>query len=263
MIPLVRWKKQLQLSIGLSVAAVIFVSNPLAQAASAPQAPDTRSGVQVFASADEFSPVIEHNPAGNPLAPIAEMTAAGGMKWFMVKTKNGNVGWIKANDAAEVKKIDEHFRTMPRELRSVAPEAGAATSVSSRPGSGSITIPVKIYGPQVLVPVSFQNGSSTAAGYLVLDTGAMQTMISKRMARDLRLLSVDSQVRTGIGGSMVADVGVVDVVRVGNAGLRNMRVTIHDLPFGSEGLLGFDFLGRFHMSIDSDKQEMVLTPRKQ
>jgi hypothetical protein len=257
-----RWKKQVELLLSVASAALMFVSVPFAGAASNPPAPDNRAGVQVFASADESSLVIEVSPAGSPLSPIAEMSGAGGAKWFMVKTKSGNVGWIKADNAAEVKKIDNHFRALPRNTLS-APAASGTTSVSSTTATGSITIPVKIHGPQVLVPVSFHNGSSTAAGHLVLDTGAMQTMISKRMARDLRLLSIDSQVRTGIGGSMVADVGVVDVVRVGNAGLRNMRVTIHDLPFGSEGLLGFDFLGRFHMSIDSDKQEMVLTPRKQ
>jgi hypothetical protein len=254
------WKKHGNLSLAFALSIMLLATFLLTTGAA--QAAENRSGIQVFASADESSPVVEVSPAGDPLSPIAEMTGAGGAKWFMVKTRIGNVGWIKAANAAEVKKIDNHFRTLPRDIGSAAPGAGAATSVSSTPTAGSITIPVKIYGPQVLVPVRFQHGSSTAAGYLVLDTGAMQTMISKRMARDLRLLSIDSQVRTGIGGSMVADVGVVDVVSVGNAGVRNMRVTIHDLPSNSEGLLGFDFLGRFQMSIDSDKQEMVLTPRK-
>jgi hypothetical protein len=43
-----------------------------------------------------------------------------------------------------------------------------------------------------------------------------------------------------------------------------MQVSIHDriMELGYEGLLGFDFLGRFQMSVDSDKQVLVLTPRK-
>jgi hypothetical protein len=145
----------------------------------------------------------------------------------------------------------------------VGPLVSGADQASTMPAAGAITIPVKIYGRQVLVPVNFQSGSSAAAAYLVLDTGAMQTMISKRMARDLRLRSIASQAHSGISGSMVADAAVVDVVKVGSVGLRNMPVTIHDLPsgFGSEGLLGFDFLGRFQMSIDSEKQVLVLTPR--
>ena len=39
--------------------------------------------------------------------------------------------------------------------------------------------------------------------------------------------------------------------------------SIHDdsAAFGGEGLLGFDFLRRFQMSLDTDKKVMVLTPR--
>ena len=252
------WKPPMKLSLVAVFVALCFLSMGRLEGASGPP-----TGVPIFASPDESSVVIELNPAGNSLTPIAEMTGAGGLKWFMVKTKTGNVGWIKADTTAEVKKIDEHFRTLPKDAASVTPVSGTAVSISTAPVTGAIKIPVKIRGPQVLVPVHFQNGSSTAVAHLILDTGAMQTMVSKRTARDLRLLSTDSQVRIGISGSMVADVGVVELVRVGSADVRNMRVTIHDLPFGSEGLLGFDFLGRFQMSIDSEKQEMTLTPRKQ
>lgn len=257
------WKLPMKPSLIVLLVAASFFSIGRLDGASGPQAPELRPGVPIFASADESSVVIELNPAGNSLTPIAEMTGAGGSKWFMVKTKAGNIGWIKADTTGDVKKIDDHFRTLPRDTVSFTPASGTAASISTTPAAGAIKIPVKIHGPQVLVPVNFQNGNSTAAGYLILDTGAMQTMVSKRMARDLRLLSTDSQVRIGISGSMVADVGVVELVKVGSASLKNMRVTIHDLPSGSEGLLGFDFLGRFQMSIDSEKQEMTLTPRKQ
>jgi len=36
----------------------------------------------------------------------------------------------------------------------------------------------------------------------------------------------------------------------------------HTSTPNDEGLLGFDFLGLFHVSLDPEKQEMVLTPRK-
>ena len=256
-------KLSMKLSLIVLLVAASFSSVGRLDGASGPQKPELRPAVPIFASADESSVVIELNPAGNSLAPIAEMTGAGGSKWFMVKTKAGNVGWIKADTTAEVKKIDDHFRALPRDTVSVTPASGTAPSNSTTAVAGAMKIPVKIHGAQVLVPVNFQNGSSTAGGYLILDTGAMQTMVSKRMARDLRLLSSDSQIRIGISGSMVADVGVVELVQVGSASVKNMRVTIHDLPSGSQGLLGYDFLGRFQMSIDSEKQEMTLSPRKQ
>jgi hypothetical protein len=257
-------KKPWKLVLRVAVIAMmgLFGLAPHANAASSPQVLAPSGAVQVFTSADDASPVIEAVSDGKSLSPIAEMTGAGGLKWFMVRTKNGNVGWIKASDNAGAAKIDEHFRTLPKDAVSITATT-AAPSSSTTHATGAISIPVKIYGPQVFVPVHFQNGSSRAAVYLLLDTGASQTMISKRVATELRLFSVDSQMRSGTTGSMVADVGVVDVVRVGSVGLSSMRVTIHDLPaaFRSEGLLGFDFLGRFQMSIDSDKQVLVLTPR--
>jgi len=62
----------------------------------------------------------------------------------------------------------------------------------------------------------------------------------------------------------LVDVGRVDSIKVGDAEAQNMRVSIHDFTLDSsyEGLLGFDFLGRYQMSVDTEKQLMVLTPRK-
>ena len=47
------------------------------------------------------------------------------------------------------------------------------------------------------------------------------------------------------------DVGLVEAIRVGRAEIKNMQVSIHDriMELGYEGLLGFDFLGRFQMSV--------------
>ena len=259
-------KRPLGLLLKLAVFVMIgfFGFSVHTNAASTQAATAQSTAVQVFASADESSPVVESASDGKSLSPIAEMTGAGGLKWFMVKTKNGNVGWIKAGDTAGAAKIDEHFRALPKDPMLIGPVGSAPDQGSTTTASGGVTVPVKMHGGHVFVPVSFQSGSSTAVAYLVLDTGAGQTMISKRIARDLRLFSIDSQMRAGTTGTMVADVGIVDVIRVGNAGLRNMRVTIHDLPapIGYDGLLGFDFLSRFQMSIDSDKKVLVLTARE-
>lgn len=40
--------------------------------------------VHVFAGADDAAPVIESVDDGRSLAPIAEMTGAGGVKWFKI-----------------------------------------------------------------------------------------------------------------------------------------------------------------------------------
>ncbi len=253
----------------LTVTA-LMAGNLLAASAAAPS-----RDVNVYAAADDGAAPVETIRDGSALTPMGEMTGAGGDKWFMVKTKAGNIGWIKAGDQAEVRRIDDHFRAMPRELfpvgRSLESGATGATAAGATPASstkdaatGAITIPVKINGPRVVVPVTLIIGNSSATGNLLVDTGASQTMISTRLAKELQLRAIDNQTRTGIGGSIRADVGQVDAIKVGDAEAKTMRVTISDRAYdlGSEGLLGFDFLGRFQMTVDTDKQVMVLTPRK-
>jgi predicted aspartyl protease len=245
------------------LAISAFAVLPQANGASSSQAAVEGAEIKVFTSADEFSPVIESVTDGRSLSPIAEMIGVGGLKWFMVKTGAGNVGWIKASNSIGITKIDDHFRALPKDTTLVGPASSVPEPASTASATGAITIPVKIDRAKVVVPVTFRNGNSSSTGYLAVDTGASQTMISKRIARDLRLLSMGSQQRIGIGGAVIVDVGRVEAVRVGSAEVKNMHVSIHDrmIELGYEGLLGFDFLGRFQMSVDSEKQVMVLTPR--
>ena len=232
--------------------------------ASSASVPVQNTATQVFAEADEASELIETVRDGAVLSPIAEMTGGGGTKWFMVKTRSSNVGWIKSSDNSEARRVNDHFRTMPKESISVGPASSEAEPAVRISTTGVISIPIKIFGTRVVAPVTLTSGNSSSTGNLLVDTGASQTMISKRMAREIRLPAIDSQIRIGIGGQIVVDVGQVDSIKVGDAEVKNMRVSIHDrgYDFRTEGLLGFDFLGRFQMSVDADKQVMILTPRK-
>ncbi len=225
-----------------------------ARAASSQGAPGQNSTAQVFAEADESSELIETVRDGAALSPIAEMTGGGGVKWFMVKLRNGNVGWIKASDNLAAKKINDHFRALPKESFVFAPSDAADSAAKTSP-TGVITIPVKINGPRVLVPVTFVVGNSSVTGNLAVDTGASQTMISKRMAQELRMFARGSGERAGIGGMVTVDIGKVDSIRVGEAEAKDIQVSIHDFSKDPsvEGLLGYDFLGRYNMSVDSDK----------
>ena len=131
-------------------------------------------------------------------------------------------------------------------------------SPSSRFVDAPTAVVVKRKWPQVHVI------RKTESGWLVLDTGAGQTMISKRIANDLRLYSTGAGTRIGVGGAVSVPTATLDAVRVGDADVKNMRVSIHDLPFNAfeEGLLGMDFLGRFQMSLDIEKRVLILSPRK-
>jgi len=217
--------------------------------------------VQVFSSADESSAPIETVNDGASLTPMVEMTGAGGARWFMVKTPAGNVGWIKAGENPAARQVDGHFRTLPKESVSLGPTTHPSAAGAKVSASGTITIPIQMRGRHAIVAVTFNDAVS---GNLVLDTGASQTMISKRIANDLRLYSSGAGTRIGIGGPVTVSTATIDSVRIGDADVKNMRVSIHDLPFNmfEEGLLGMDFLGRFQMSLDMEKRVLILSPRK-
>jgi hypothetical protein len=70
----------------LSLIAVSTAQRDARAAASAP-APAKVSEVMVYSAADEFSQLIETVRDGGALAPIAESSGPGGMKWFMVRTR--------------------------------------------------------------------------------------------------------------------------------------------------------------------------------
>lgn len=252
----------MNLPLGLSVVSiwiVCLIAPPDGRAASSQQVSREESEVQVFATPDQSSLLVESIKDGESLLPLAEMTT-GGLKWFMVKTRNGNVGWIKAGDNEAAKRVEGHFRSLPNET-SVIRSSSKPESASKTQTNGSIAIPVKIRGSKVIVSVTFND---SIAANLLLDTGASRTMISTRTARDLRLHSTGSGTGYGIGGYVTVSTGRVESVKVGDAEMRNMLVMVHDFsPDPSyQGLLGFDFLSQFHMSLDMQKATLVLTPRK-
>jgi hypothetical protein len=245
-----------QIVLTFFVVTLSMLARPEAWAPSSLQASPEQVVVQVFTVPDESSLVIESLRDGQSLSPMAEMTAAGGLKWFMVKTSNGNIGWIKAGENNTAKKIDSHFRSLPNENSVIRP----TTPVESA-SKGATAIPVKVSGSKVVVSVNFNN--STVAN-LLLDTGASRTMISSRIAKILRLQSMGSGQGYGIGGVVTVSTARVDSVKLGETERQNLLVMIHDFsPDPSyEGLLGFDFLSHFHMSLDLQKSLLVLTPRK-
>jgi Aspartyl protease len=246
--------------IALSLAFILgsifcFTAMPDVRAASS-QRRSEKTAVQVFATPDESSLVLESIIDGESPSPLAEMIGAGGSKWFMVKTGNGNVGWIKAGDHDSAKKIDSHFRSLPNEnLVFSLPKA-----TSRAPATGAGAIPVQVSGSRVIVSVNFNN--STFAN-LLLDTGASRTMISSRIAKILRLQSIGFGRGYGIGGTVTVSTARLDSVKLGEMERQNLLVMIHDFsPDPSyEGLLGFDFLSHFHISLDLQKSLLVLTPR--
>lgn len=242
----------------IALAILTFVLSAAAPAAGADvESGKNHSPIQIFAAPDDASLVLESVKYADTLAPIAEMIGTGGSKWFMVKTASGNVGWIKAGESYPANKIEAHFRSLPKEVSAIHSVGPSATQGRS---SGPVAIPVHVSGSKIVVGVMFNNSVSAN---LLLDTGASRTLISSRIARALRLPSTGSAIAYGIGGYVNMATARLESLRIGEAEMQNLAVSIHDFsPDPSyEGLLGFDFLSRFHMSLDMQKSLLLLTPR--
>lgn len=89
------------------------------------------------------------------------------------------------------------------------------------------------------------------------------TMISRRLAASLAIPSTGAGLFSGIGGTVSAQIARVDSIKVGDAEVSGMTVSIHDVSRFPQfdGLLGMDFLGRFQVSVDAAKKLLVLTTR--
>jgi hypothetical protein len=248
--------KRKHLVAGFLVALLMVdFSRPPREAAA--EADDSSYRFPLYASAEETAQVVGTLALGESTTPMAETQSAGGIKWYLVKTKSGVVGWIKQSDDAQSKKLESFFRSLPAETSNLAHIPIAP--VSSAP-KGSMIVPVMIIRNSIIVPVTLNR---TLSANLLLDTGASMTMISRRIATALALYATSSRQFSGVGGNVTAQIARVDSLKVGDAEVNGMPVSIHDLSQtpAFEGLLGMDFLGRFQVSVDTAKRVLVLNPR--
>jgi len=88
-------------------------------------------------------------------------------------------------------------------------------------------------------------------------------MVSRRIANELSLRSVGYWTGITINGPVTRPIARLRSLKVGDAEVKDLIVSVYDLRFGSriEGLLGLDFLNHFQVSLDARKQRLVLAPR--
>jgi predicted aspartyl protease len=214
------------------------------------------AGVQLFTAPDESSPMSERVADEEVASVIAQSLGPGGTEWYLVKTRSGRVGWIKAGATIATKTYNRSFKSLSSEPSATATRGPAARG---NPG-GVITVPLDTRGSLAVVAVTF-NGRLTAN--LAVDTGATKTMISRRIADHLALNSSGSGLFSGIGGTVTAAFTRVESIRVGAAEVTNLMVVVHDFSRSPsyEGLLGLDFLSNFSVALDSKRQLLILSPR--
>jgi Aspartyl protease len=219
----------------------------------------TSSGIRLFTSPDESSAVVANLTDGDDISPLADTLVGQGIRWYLVKTKNGTIGWMKQSDNEQSRKLEKFFRALPAEL-SLPSAIDAPSSPSGASVPNTIKVPVEMNGSWVIVPAIF-NGSLKA--YLQLDTGASSTLVSRRIANRLTLSALGSRKGVTVGGPITVSVARLGSLNVGGAEVRDLIVSIHDFSPDPrvEGLLGLDFLRHFHVSLDTRQKLLILGPR--
>ena len=241
----------------LLLGCLLSPPSAFSQSRSITDTPSKPEGIDVYAAPDDAAPPIAFLSAGETTTPVAESQGSGGVKWYLIKTKSGVVGWIKQSDHEQAKKLDSFFKSLPAE-----PSASAQipmTSSTSAP-RGAIIVPVSLAGRSAIVAVTL---NQAVRGNLMLDTGATVTVISHRLAGLLSLRPTGRGAAQTVGGVIAVATARLRSLKVAEAEVTDLPVIVHDFTLDPrfDGLLGMDFLGRYHVGLDAQKQVLVLTPR--
>ncbi len=139
-----------------------------------------------------------------------------------------------------------------------------STSVLPVKPTNSVAIPLQHVGHLFVVTIRI-NGEHE--GHLIVDTGASHTVLSRSLAIRSGLLTGASNGVTmnTVGGQVQAEVVRVNSIRVADLEVTDSVATIYDLPDappGIDGLLGLSFLGRFEVTLDAERPQLLLNPRQ-
>ena len=102
------------------------------------------SEIQLFTTPDESSEVVATLKSGDEISPLADTLVAEGARWYLVRAKNGTVGWIRQSDTDQSRKLEKFFRALPAEPS--LPVTITPSSLTGRSGRNTITVPVVMNG---------------------------------------------------------------------------------------------------------------------
>ena len=99
----------------------------------------------------------------------------------------------------------------------------------------------------------------------VWDTGATHSVISKKVANELDLISIDKKIVGGIGQEVESDIVVATILLPNGTVLTDIRFLVNNIP-GADVLIGMDIIsiGDFNISNASGKTlfSFVIPPYK-
>lgn len=145
-----------------------------------------------------------------------------------------------------------------------APADGHASGSQPRDGALPFEL-VSASKPLILLPVGV-NGEGPFQ--FAVDTGSSRTMLSRELAERLAIETIDDAPATGGGGQVEILAGKVESLTVGNATVRDLAIgaadflTVLSAALGVEldGVLGYNFLNQFEVTIDYPRGTVGLVP---
>jgi clan AA aspartic protease (TIGR02281 family) len=215
-----------------------------------------RSPVYLYVTHGGDSETITKLEEGEKLTLLARAVSKG--SWYMVKTQKDAVGWIRSSDVVESNRLEKTFEetaSLPSPTFPVNEPPPAGTT-----SKGASTVSVEMNGSSVVVPVVLNRSVKT---YMIMDTGSSFTAVTPVVAKKLGLrLGSRVSVLTA-NGTIIVPLSRLDSLKVGNVEVHGLVVTVQSFSPDPriEGLLGLNFLSRFHTSIDSQRQALTLAPR--
>jgi predicted aspartyl protease len=131
------------------------------------------------------------------------------------------------------------------------------------PDDGTLTTSVLACGRRILVPVILRHGREEADAVLLLDTGAMFSVISPELADRLKVGDGEA-VRVGVlgGGTLSARRAVLSDIEVGPIRKTEQEVIILGHPSGEigDGILGMSFLSGLRYIVDYEGHTITWIP---
>ena len=129
------------------------------------------------------------------------------------------------------------------------PDAGAAgTTVSLEPGLG-------VWITQVVL-------NNTVRGRFLVDTGSSVTLVSPKLAAAVGLGGAAGprvELHT-VGGRTAGAAATGASFRGGDLEVRDAPVVVHDPGPDFDGILGNTVLGRYRVTVDGDRRQLLLRP---
>ncbi len=152
--------------------------------------------------------------------------------------------------------IPSEFREDATRIRGLAP-----SKPSNNPAfTGRASVPLKKKGLTAVVEATIN--STTKANFIV-DTGASYTVISKHVAKELKIDMNKKHPRIQLqtaNGVIEAPLVTLDSIEISGLRVNDLAAVVHDFSKDTNiaGLLGLNFLNHFRMDLDTEKGVLVL-----